>query len=1159
MKTYDIICLQEHWLSSYENSILSNIPNYKATVKCYDDENPHLPTHRPRGYAGIAIIWRDKIDSAIDILPDGSNRLQAIQVQTADAPITIINTYMPAEGSLDQSTNYESILDEVHTVTQKYAGESIILWIGDLNASFNRKKSTRNDKLLQTFCQEVPYIRVPGSPNTPTYHHFSGNAQSQIDHCMQLSSQTCIIEKITIDERNPINLSTHDPVCAKLSVKANLKSSHNSRDDTTTARSMPTRINWKKVDKPLYHHLTDMKLECLINSIDDLLPTDIILERLHSILKTSAEESSTSKQRKVKGSHKPNWPPGIKQLVKESKSMHAKWKSEGSSTSTYSFQQMKSAKRQLRSAQRQLIAVRRNEYFEQIMISIKQDSPKFFSLIKQQHPTSSNANYIEFPHQEDNYLEGWTNYYENLATPKYEKNYNQEMEKAMEFKKLLLEELVDSTPLPPIDQDTVRKYITSLKNNKAPDVYGISSEHMKCASPLISTVMTHVIQTICKTQRIPDIHKAGVLTPIHKKGRPVHLPDSYRRITCIPTTGKIVEKHILALSKPALDTAQNRQQRGFSEGASSINVGFLITEAIAESKDKKEHLFIQYLDAKKAFDVVWHTGMLCNLHDQGITGPLWSLHSSLYQNINSCVKWNGQLSPSFEDQQGLRQGGLTSADSFKARTNHLLNMIEKSPDALHIGSTCIGAPTCADDSALCSKTLAGSMSLLKIAEADSADQRYQFSATKSKIMLANSNSSTKAQLAYFPIQLLDNPMETTENETHLGIQRVPSNSATPTVKIRITTARRSTYAMMGAGLHGLNGLNPAISLQLIKIYIIPRLLYGLEAMILTESDVKMIETYYRTLLKQIQHLPKNTASPAVYLLLGALPAEGHLDLNRLSLFNRLVTSETSLEREIVERQLATKDLHSHSWVATIRQLLAKYELPSAYEILEYPPPKEEWKKMIKEAVYTFWESKLKAEAMQKSTLFYLHIPKCTLKKEHSIYNVQTTDPLQIIMAAIKAKILLQRYPLSSTYSSGMNKSSLCPICKKGSETLAHFLLWCELRPKKSNKYLEDIQLLLQQNDIAFPTCPQLQESWYIQVILDVSAITDDDLLISQVENLSRRYLFQLHHHRSTIIGGGSSYVWAQARGKGQGKYRGAHSHIGNGNQNSKRFGGAPNN
>jgi hypothetical protein len=54
-------------------------------------------------------------------------------------------------------------------------------------------------------------------------------------------------------------------------------------------------------------------------------------------------------------------------------------------------------------------------------------------------------------------------------------------------------------------------------------------------------------------------------------------------------------------------------------------------------------------------------------------------------------------------------------------------------------------------------------------------------------------------------------------------------------------ARRTSYALMGAGLHGLNGLPPAVYIHIYKIYNLPRLLYGLEAIKLGKSDFTALE------------------------------------------------------------------------------------------------------------------------------------------------------------------------------------------------------------------------------------------------------------------------------------------------------------------------------
>ena len=116
-----IICIQEHWLPSYDSESINTNPNFLHTTKCYDDDNLVIPSHRPRGSAGISILWKKELDSAVKVLHDGSPRPQCIQIQTEATPIVLVSTYMPAEGSLDKSTSYDALLDEVYHVTQLYA------------------------------------------------------------------------------------------------------------------------------------------------------------------------------------------------------------------------------------------------------------------------------------------------------------------------------------------------------------------------------------------------------------------------------------------------------------------------------------------------------------------------------------------------------------------------------------------------------------------------------------------------------------------------------------------------------------------------------------------------------------------------------------------------------------------------------------------------------------------------------------------------------------------------------------------------------------------------------------------------------------------------------------------------------------------------------
>jgi hypothetical protein len=63
------------------------------------------------------------------------------------------------------------------------------------------------------------------------------------------------------------------------------------------------------------------------------------------------------------------------------------------------------------------------------------------------------------------------------------------------------------------------------------------------------------------------------------------------------------------------------------------------------------------------------------------------------------------------------------------------------------------------------------------------------------------------------------------NATHLGIKRDTSSKfgVKLVVPDRIQTARKTVYALMEAGLYGMNGINPMVSIHMIKCFVLPRL------------------------------------------------------------------------------------------------------------------------------------------------------------------------------------------------------------------------------------------------------------------------------------------------------------------------------------------------
>jgi exonuclease III len=89
-----------HLLSEIHGEI-----NYAG--KGVDKYDPLLPVSMPRGYGGVAIIWRKDIDHIIRPLEDGSEKIQCVEISgNKDIKLLLISIYLPAKGSNNHITEF---------------------------------------------------------------------------------------------------------------------------------------------------------------------------------------------------------------------------------------------------------------------------------------------------------------------------------------------------------------------------------------------------------------------------------------------------------------------------------------------------------------------------------------------------------------------------------------------------------------------------------------------------------------------------------------------------------------------------------------------------------------------------------------------------------------------------------------------------------------------------------------------------------------------------------------------------------------------------------------------------------------------------------------------------------------------------------------------
>ena len=89
---------------------------------------------------------------------------------------------MPSRGSSDNELLFQSTLDEIHEILEKYRCTHKILLGGYFYASLHRTQSLKRDSLLQDFLTEHDLVLPDNYPIQCTYYHTGADAKSQIDY-----------------------------------------------------------------------------------------------------------------------------------------------------------------------------------------------------------------------------------------------------------------------------------------------------------------------------------------------------------------------------------------------------------------------------------------------------------------------------------------------------------------------------------------------------------------------------------------------------------------------------------------------------------------------------------------------------------------------------------------------------------------------------------------------------------------------------------------------------------------------------------------------------------------------------------------------------------------------------------------------------------------
>ena len=207
------------------------------------------------------------------------------------------------------------------------------------------------------------------------------------------------------------------------------------------------------------------------------------------------------------------------------------------------------------------------------------------------------------------------------------------------------------------EQDIIEA-IQALKPGKSAGMDEIHNKVLKQCAQSLSYPLCELFNKSLREGIYPDLWKLANVVPIYKKGDRKD-KKNYRPVSLLSCLGKLMERCVFKHLFKYLTTNNiiTVLQSGFKPGDSTINQMIDIYHTIACAIDGKEVRSV-FCDISKAFDRVWHRGLLSKLRSIGIRGKILIWMSSYLQHRKQRVVIHGQTSQFKELSAGVPQGSV---------------------------------------------------------------------------------------------------------------------------------------------------------------------------------------------------------------------------------------------------------------------------------------------------------------------------------------------------------------------------------------------------------------------------------------------------------------------------------------------------------------------
>ena len=191
----------------------------------------------------------------------------------------------------------------------------------------------------------------------------------------------------------------------------------------------------------------------------------------------------------------------------------------------------------------------------------------------------------------------------------------------------------------------VEKVITNLDSSKASDPDCIPVVVLKNCEPELSYILAKRFSMCLKESCFPDCWKVSSVVLVFKNVGERSTAKNYCPVSLLSVVSKVFEKF---LNNRIVDHLENCGlfsdfQYGFRPSRSTADLLTVVSDRIARAFNRSGVTRAVTLDISKAFNRVWHAGLLHKLKSYVISGQIFCLISSFLSNTWLRWFWMGNI------------------------------------------------------------------------------------------------------------------------------------------------------------------------------------------------------------------------------------------------------------------------------------------------------------------------------------------------------------------------------------------------------------------------------------------------------------------------------------------------------------------------------------